>query len=310
MSFRYHGTSLHLTRSKCIRYRVRLEGTLPVLSTARDFANIDHIVKQSGMFTEKILHKGLKTRSFGNKIYTFETIDSTNNCAKVVAGVGAQEGTVVIAEEQTAGRGRLGRLWHSNPHENLTFSIVLRPRIGNEGFNLLPLYAAVAVAEAIERITQLRVECKWPNDLIIDKKKVAGILIEGSFKDNASEYVILGIGINVNQQTFPNDLMQKATSLSLATNKEIDRAELFREVLRSLERHYQTIRSSAFPSILSAWLLRSSLIDKPISISQHGTLISGIVRGLNSDGGLIIQTNESTQTVFAGDVTVVDSSPG
>jgi BirA family biotin operon repressor/biotin-[acetyl-CoA-carboxylase] ligase len=262
------------------------------------------------MFTEKALRKGLKTRTFGNKIYTFETIDSTNNCAKAVAGVGAPEGTVVISEGQTAGRGRLGRPWYSNPHENLTFSVVLRPQLNNEGFNLLSLYAAVAVAEAIERVTPLRVECKWPNDLLIDNKKVAGILIEGSFKDNSSEYMILGLGINVNQRNFPNDLNQTATSLSLACNREVDRADLFRETLRSLERNYINLRNSGFPSILNAWISRSSVIDKPISISQQGTLITGIVKGLNSDGGLIIQTNESTQTVFAGDVIVVGSTPG
>lgn len=262
------------------------------------------------MFTEKALRKGLKTRIFGNKIYTFETIDSTNNCAKAVAGVGALEGTVVIAEEQTAGRGRLGRLWHSDPHQNLTFSVVLRPKLNNEGFNLLSLFAAVAVAEAIEEVTHLRVEAKWPNDLLIGKKKVAGILIEGSFKDNSSEYVILGIGINVNQTSFPDDLMQKATSLSHVSDNEVNRIDLFRETLRSLERNYINVCTVGFPPILSAWLSRSSLMDKPISISQQGALITGVVKGLNSDGGLVIQTDESTQTVFAGDVTVVDSSAG
>src|SRR4030065_267755 len=103
------------------------------------------------MYSEKTLRKGLKTRVFGNKIYTFDTIDSTNNCAKAVAGVGAVEGTVVIAEQQTAGRGRLGRIWQANPNENLTFSIILRPKVNPDSLNLLPLYVAVALAQAIER---------------------------------------------------------------------------------------------------------------------------------------------------------------
>ncbi len=259
------------------------------------------------MLTEKTLRKGLKTRTFGYKIYTFDTIDSTNNCAKAVAGVGAHEGTVVIAEEQKAGKGRMGRSWYSSPLENLTFSIVLRPQLNNEGFNLLSLYAAVGVAEAIERVTQLRVDCKWPNDLLINGKKVAGILIEGSFKDNTSEFVVLGIGINVNQLVFPPDLAEKATSLQLESHSEVDRAQLFRETLRSLEQHYHSIRETGFQAILPFWLSRTSLIDKPISVSQQGTLITGVVKGVNSDGGLIIQTNGSVQTVFAGDVTVVGS---
>jgi BirA family transcriptional regulator, biotin operon repressor / biotin---[acetyl-CoA-carboxylase] ligase len=257
------------------------------------------------MYTERLLHRGLKTRVFGKRIYTFESIDSTNNCAKAVAGCGAQEGTVVFAEQQTAGRGRLGRPWQANPFENLTFSIVLRPKLNAEGFNLLPLYTAVAVAEAVEKTTKLPVECKWPNDLLIGKKKFAGILIEGSIKDNAIEYVVIGVGINVNQMQFAGELEAKATSLRVACNKEIDRSALLRDVLQNLERHYKQMSSGGFQSILSAWLSRSSMINKPISISQQGNIISGIVKGITTEGGLILQTGGLEKTVFAGDVTVV-----
>jgi len=257
------------------------------------------------MFSEKTLRKGLKTRFFGNKIYTFDTIDSTNNCAKAVAGVGAVEGTVVIAEQQTAGRGRLGRIWQANPNENLTFSIILRPKVNPDSLNLLPLYVAVGLAQAIEKTTGLKVECKWPNDLLIDKKKVAGILIEGSIKQNQVEYVVIGIGINVNQQSFASDLAPKATSLRLSSGKEIERTMLFRETLLTLESTYAGVSSTGFQSILPQWLSRSTMINKPISVSQQGTLISGVVKGLSHDGGLILQSEGAEKTLFAGDVTIV-----
>lgn len=257
------------------------------------------------MFSEKTLRKGLKTRVFGNKIYTFDTIDSTNNCAKAVAGVGAVEGTVVIAEQQTAGRGRLGRIWQANPNENLTFSIILRPKVSPDSLNLLPLYVAVALAQAIEKTTGLKVECKWPNDLLIGKKKVAGILIEGSIKQNQVEYVVIGIGINVNQQSFAGELAPKATSLRLSSGKEIERTMLFRESLLALESTYAGVSSTGFQSILPQWLSRSTMINKPISVSQQGNLISGVVKGLSHNGGLILQSEGAEKTLFAGDVTIV-----
>jgi BirA family biotin operon repressor/biotin-[acetyl-CoA-carboxylase] ligase len=258
------------------------------------------------MYVERVLRKGLKTQVFGKKIYTFDTIDSTNNCAKAVADCGADEGTVIIAEDQTAGKGRLGRPWLSTPNQNLTFSVVVRPPLQNEGLNLLPLYAAVAVAEAIERATSLHTECKWPNDLLINKKKVGGILIEGSFKDAKVEYAVIGIGINVNQVVFSSDLSQTATSLRNELHADIDRAHLFQEILRSLEHHYKQNRRTAFQSIVPTWLSHSSMLEKTITVSQQGNLVSGVVKGLSQDGGLILQMNGTTKTLFAGDVTVLE----
>ncbi len=259
------------------------------------------------MYAERVLRKGLKTQVFGNKIYTFDTIDSTNNCAKAVADIGASEGTVVFAEEQTAGKGRLGRPWFSPPSQNLTFSVVLRPQADNNALNLLPLYAAVAVAEAIERTTSLKVECKWPNDLLVNKKKVGGILIEGAFKDGKVEYAVIGIGINVNVAVFPQDLSQKASSLRLETNGEVDRARLFQEILRSLERHYKQTLRKGLQSVLPEWTAHTSMLGKTITVAQQGKSISGVVKGLSQDGGLLLQTNGIVHTLFAGDVTVLDS---
>ncbi len=257
------------------------------------------------MLAEQVLRKGLKTRSFGSKIFAFDTIDSTNNCAKAIAGCGAQEGTVVIAEKQTAGRGRHGRSWEANPNENLMFSVVLRPQLSQGSLNLLPLYVAVAVADAIERFTGIKPECKWPNDLLIDKKKVAGILIESSFKQDAVDYVVVGIGVNVNQTQFPGELEKTATSLRLESGRQVDRIPLFKEIVRSLERIYLTSSTTGFQSIIPEWLSHSTMIDRTISVSHQGTLITGIVKGLSPEGGLVLQTNGSEKVLFAGDVSIV-----
>lgn len=257
------------------------------------------------MLSENILRKGLKTRTFGNKIYSFDTIDSTNNCAKAVAGCGAEEGTIVITEQQTAGKGRLGRQWQSNPNENLMFSLVLRPQVSPDTLNLLPLYVAVAVSEAIENATGLKVECKWPNDILYKGKKIAGILIEGSVKQNMMDYVVIGIGINVNQTRFEGELSTKASSLRLETNREINRTKLFHEVIGRLEQDYKSFQSSGFQSVVPQWIAHTSMINRTISVSQQGNVISGVVKGLSPEGGLVLQTNGTEKTVLAGDVTVL-----
>lgn len=259
------------------------------------------------MYTEQFLRKGLKTRLFGNKIYTFNSVDSTNNCARAVADCGAPEGTVVVTEEQTAGRGRLGRQWLAEPNQNLMFSLLLRPNVSPEMLNLLPLYVAVAVSEAIERATGLSVECKWPNDILFKGKKIAGILIEGSVKKNLVEYVVIGIGINVNQVKFPGDLLAKASSLKLECQKEFDRAVLFREALKSLEDEYAVVSSTGFQSVVPQWLTRSTMINQTISVNQQVNIISGVVKGLSSNGGLILETNGIEHTVLAGDVSVLQA---
>jgi len=239
------------------------------------------------------------------KIYTFETIDSTNNCAKALAGVFAEQGTVVFAEKQTAGRGRLGRSWDSNPNENLTFSVILRPSVPPESVNLLPLFAAVALAAAVERATGVKVDCKWPNDLLINGRKFAGILLEGSISQGSVDYVVLGIGINVNQERFAPELKETATSLRLATGKEIDRVLLFRTIMKSFEDHHARMSRTHFQSVVPVWTAHTAMLNREITVSLQGTTLSGIARGLSSDGGLILNTDGQDRTLFAGDVTIL-----
>jgi BirA family biotin operon repressor/biotin-[acetyl-CoA-carboxylase] ligase len=259
------------------------------------------------MYSEQALREGLRTKRFGNKIYTFDTIDSTNNCARALAGCWAEEGTVIIAEQQTAGRGRLGRPWVANPNENLTFSVILRPGLLPDQLNIIPLYVAVAVTQAVQNVTGLSVECKWPNDLLIKGRKFGGILIEGSVKQNAVEYVVVGIGVNVNQERFAGELAKTATSLRLEKRNKIDRQKLFREILNLMESHYTAAASSNFQSILPLWRSYTSMIDKQISVMERGAVVSGIVKGFTSEGGLVLQADGKERTFYAGDVTVIGS---
>jgi BirA family biotin operon repressor/biotin-[acetyl-CoA-carboxylase] ligase len=141
----------------------------------------------------------------------------------------------------------------------------------------------------------------------VNRKKVAGILIEGSVKQNLVEYVVIGVGLNVNQEKFEGELVQKATSLKLECGRELDRARLFRDILVSLEGKYKTVIQTGFQSILPQWLSRTSMLNQPISVSQQGNVFSGIVKGLSTDGGLVLQSNGTEKTVFAGDVTIVGS---
>jgi BirA family biotin operon repressor/biotin-[acetyl-CoA-carboxylase] ligase len=246
---------------------------------------------------------------FGSKVYTFQTIDSTNNCARVLAGCWAEEGTVVIAEEQTAGKGRLGRTWLATPGENLTFSIILRPDLPSEEMNLLPLFVAVGIAAAVESVISMKVQCKWPNDLLLNGKKFAGVLMEGAVSNNAVDFVVVGIGINVNQTLFPPELAGRATSLRLATGAPIDRDALFRAILLSLETEYDALSASGFHQVLPRWLSYAPIVGRQVTIAQGGSVLHGTVKGISKHGGLILETGGEQRVVFAGDVTILNMEP-
>jgi len=250
------------------------------------------------------LNKGLKTKSFGKKVYAFDSIDSTNTCARTMANAWAPEGTLVIAEFQTAGRGRLGRPWNANAEENLTFSLVLRPGKSSESLNLLPLLAGIAVARAIQEVTGQEPECKWPNDILIGGKKVCGILLEGALRDDGLDFVVAGIGINVNQTDFPPELSEGATSLRRLCGHEFNREELLRAVLQHFERLYRAEREENFSSIPRLWLAHTRMIGKPLEIHSNETTLAGTAVRIAADGGLVIATESGEQTVYAGDVTV------
>jgi BirA family biotin operon repressor/biotin-[acetyl-CoA-carboxylase] ligase len=257
------------------------------------------------MYSKEELQKGLYTHIFGKKLFVYEIVSSTNTWAKKIAAIGAEEGTVVIADYQTEGRGRIGRTWISESGSNLLFSIIIRPRLDATKASLLTFFAAVGVSYAIEGSTNLHCECKWPNDVLINGQKCCGILLESAYKNNILDYTIIGIGLNVNQKDFGNDLNGKATSLYRECGKEFERKEIFHRVLVSLESIYPDVKKGYFDMTIREWNSRAKMLGKNITLTQNSEVVSGRAVGLDSDGGLIVETREGERVFHAGTVTIL-----
>lgn len=257
------------------------------------------------MITSDQILGGLNTVHIGRKIFSFDTIDSTNTYARSLQGDYLSHGAVVIAEEQSAGRGRMNRQWEGEPGKNLLFSIVVLPDFSYEKISLLPFAGSLAVADAIESVTGLSATCKWPNDVLINQKKVCGMLLESATGTLAIDKVILGIGINVNQVQFPEELRYKATSLAVECGKEVDRISLLQRVLEEFENRY--IQLAQFPplQLLNDWKMKALLFGKKITVLESEFSYNATAIDLAEDGSLIIKTEDGlTKNIFAGDVSL------
>ena len=257
------------------------------------------------MYSKEELSQGLETEVIGKKFFLFDTIDSTNACARTLGDAGTAEGAVVLADFQTNGRGRLGRTWVAEPGENLLFSVLLRPRISIANAGLLTLYASVAIARAIEQHVNEPVECKWPNDLLLHGKKFCGILLENLFQQSEVSYAVIGAGININQMSFPPEISSRGTSLAIETGRTLDRKKVLHAVLGELDTLYPSVKNGDFDDIVSAWTKRCFMFGKKVTVQQHDQTMSGVARRLNRDAGLVIETSTGLETVYAGDVTLV-----
>lgn len=256
------------------------------------------------------LSRLLTTQLFGTPLHFFPTIDSTNTYAVKLAHEGAPEGTTVIADEQTGGKGRLGRTWVSPPGVNLYISLILRPAVSTGAAPQINLLAAVAVAEAIVQICGLTPAIKWPNDVLVAGKKVCGILAEMQTEAGALRSLVLGIGVNVNAPltAFPPELHDKASSLLLVGGRVVDRAAFTAALLTHLEKLYILWIEKGFSVLRPAWEHHAAeLIGKQISVAAPEGTIAGTVLGLDSDGALLVRgsNDETPRRVLAGDVTVL-----
>lgn len=243
---------------------------------------------------------------FGQALRGYETVGSTNTQALAWAREGAPEGSVVVAEYQTKGRGRLGRTWAATRGLNLTLSVILRPTLAPDRLGLITLAACVAAAEAIEAFTTpISPHIKWPNDVLLSGRKCCGMLLESALTGQAAHSVILGIGLNVNQDHFPEALAGQATSLLLETGRLMPRPPLLAALLRHLEHHYDTLAIDGGQAVRTQYLARMPDQGQPVTLrlAEGAQTFHGRIAGIDEYGALCLQTDRGLRTFHAGEVT-------
>ncbi len=247
------------------------------------------------------ISRGLKALFVGQRIFYYPSLTSTMEVARREAQQGAAEGTVIIADEQTAGRGRLRRVWLS-PKGSIALSVILYPSVTN--LPSLIMLASLAVVHSIETVTGLRTQIKWPNDVLINGRKVCGILIESDVRGNIVNYAIIGIGINVNLKVadFP-DILSIATSLSDELGRDVSRLSLIRCLLVEIERLYLAL--SAGGSVYEEWRDNLVTLGKKVRAQTGETVYEGIAEAVDRDGSLLLRGFDGRLTkIIAGDVTL------
>jgi len=242
----------------------------------------------------------LNTKIIGKDAYYFKSISSTNLFTKKLAEDGIGEGVVVVADVQTSGRGRKNRTWLS-PYGGLWFSVILRPNIPPERGMLVTMTASVAVAQAIKEITGVDPVIKWPNDLLINGKKVCGILTEFDAEMDKINYTVVGIGINVNNEI--NDEIKKiATSMLIETGSKIQRVKLLRTILKYFDENYVKLVSGEYSFIRNLWSSYANIIGRKIEVENEGNIVSGVVSDIDDSGYLILKTKNDTVRIVSGNV--------
>jgi len=260
--------------------------------------------KVPDILTPAVLKQRLKGSLFGKRIYHFFKTDSTNRVAFELGHAGEAEGAVVLAEEQTAGRGRAGRTWHSERAAGVYLTLLLRPKLAPVQAPLLTMMAGLSAHTAVEAVTGLAVDLKWPNDLIIRGKKAGGILTEMYAEPGQVRFVIVGIGLNVNQEQFPGELANVATSLRQETGKPQSRMELLVRLLREFERDYNRFVREGVASVVKRFEVLSSYAHgKRVSVTNGVESYLGTTAGLGPEGLLQVERDDGrVVTVIAGDV--------
>jgi BirA family biotin operon repressor/biotin-[acetyl-CoA-carboxylase] ligase len=248
----------------------------------------------------------LKTRLIGRDIRLFPEVASTNTLAMEMAAQGAAQGTVVIAETQTAGKGRLGRKWMS-PRGNLYVSVILRPDVPTHKAPLITLMGAVATASAIRAAFRLPAAIKWPNDILISGKKVSGLLTEMSAEPDRIRHIVLGIGVNANMrfELLPSEIRGITTTLSREAGGHVDRILLLQHILREIERWYGIFLANE-AEVLKEWQSNNVTIGNRVAVSASDGSFEGLAQGIDSEGRLLVRRDDGAmQTVAAGDVTIL-----
>jgi BirA family transcriptional regulator, biotin operon repressor / biotin---[acetyl-CoA-carboxylase] ligase len=251
----------------------------------------------------------LNTKVFGRNVISYRKVDSTNIVAYELARKGMKEGTVILADEQAKGKGRHGRHWSSPSKGGIYMSCILRPSIAPNEISRITLLAAVAVAQAIRDLSSLEVTIKWPNDIMIDQKKLCGILTEMKAEQDSVDFVVLGIGINVNIPK--TELPKGGTSIKEELRHRggkvnLSRVELAKKVLERLEEYYNLMKSEGFGPIIDTWKDLSEMIGSRVKVSLHGKTFEALAHDIDPDGALVVRIESGVlEKISSGDVIMV-----
>lgn len=270
-----------------------------------------HLVEMSDMLLEEEIHCYLHTETLGERIVFQKEINSTNNLAMVLAADGAPHGTVVTSDSQTSGRGRRGREWFSPPGSNLYMSVILRPSVSPVEATQIPVISVIATIRALKQLnSELLFQIKWPNDILCRGKKLSGTLCEMKSDTDQVQYVVLGIGINVNMESMDPCISDIATSLKLETGLGYSRTRLSAYLLEELEgiyRQWLEVRNLRIFKV--EWENHSMLEGKNVKIETPSGIIRGVARGLTDEGALRLERPDGTiQKIFSGDAHISNHS--
>jgi BirA family biotin operon repressor/biotin-[acetyl-CoA-carboxylase] ligase len=255
------------------------------------------------MYDLATLESALTDTIFAGKLHFAPVTDSTNNDALAAARAGAPHGSVYFADEQLAGRGRGDHAWHSAAGEGLYVSVLLRPQIPAARLPLLPLAAGLAAAAAVRAASNLTVDLRWPNDLLIGPRKTGGILVEAQTEGNSVVFAVVGIGINVHQRSFDSALSTPATSLDLEAERRIPRQPLLVSLLESLEREALALADAAAEETVPARVEQASTWVRGQRVEVHGPqACTGVTTGLDAHGFLLVRTEHGMVTVQTGGI--------
>ncbi len=296
--------SVGMTRSavwKAVK-QLRDEGYTIYASTNKGYC----LSSDNDYLNEYSVVQHLTTRDIGRKIDVFKSIDSTNNFAKSLAQLDAVHGTTVVSEVQTQGKGRMGRSFHSPIGMGIYMSVVLRPKLSVEHSLLITSCAAVAVAEAVELVTGLECKIKWVNDIYVGNKKLCGILTEASVnvEQGGLDYAVVGIGLNVQNTTFPKNISDIATSIYLETGKKFSKSLLAAEILNKLEEHLDKIQDKSF---IEDYRKRSNLIGRRIEITQGDAVTQAVCIGIDEICRLLVRyDNGEEKALMSGTIRIVE----
>lgn len=260
---------------------------------------------QPDLLDAAAIQAGLSTHSLGRNIIILEETDSTNEEGKRQGAAGAPDGTLCLAERQTGGKGRLGRVWSSPAGAGVWMTLLLRPQLAPKEATQLTLIAGLSVCQAIRRLTDCDAMIKWPNDVVIGRKKVCGILTELAADMERIHYVLVGIGINANLPEFQGELQKKATSLLLETGHKINRAALIQAVLEEFEAYYDRFLTDLTADFITPYEALCVSLNRRVSVIRGGREITGQSIGLNQEGELLIRTDSGDiLEIGSGEVTV------